>query len=150
MKKLLLLVLVLTSFTFFAQTKKFEAVNKTNGKSVLFEEGQRTKITTLDRKKMVGSFSVKDNQTITIDGAEVKINNIASIKHYPKGGRKVKNILFGTSAGLLATSGVLAAGSNESAVAVFAGGVATAAVGALVNNKNKNLSYRHHQFQVIE
>lgn len=150
MKKLLLLLLVFTSFTFFAQTKKFEATNKTTGKSVLFEEGQRAKITTLDRKKMVGSFSVKDNETITIDGAEVKINNIGSIKHYPKGGRTVKNILFGASAGLLATSGVLAAGSNESAVAVFTGGVATAAVGALVNNKNKNINYRHYQFQVIE
>lgn len=150
MKKLLLLVLVVTSFTFFGQTKKMEATNKTTGKTVLFEDGQRTKIATLDRKKMVGSFSVKDNETITIDGAEVKLNNIASIKIYPKGGRTVKNILFGASAGLLVTSGVLAAGSNESAVAVFTGGVATAAVGALVNNKNKNLSYRHYQFQVIE
>ncbi|RXR18337.1 hypothetical protein EQG63_08695 [Flavobacterium amnicola] len=150
MKKLISILLVFLSLTTVAQNKKLEAANKVNGKTVLFESGTRVKITTLDRKKFVGDLAVKDAETITVNGNDVALSNIGSIKNYTKGGRTAKNILYGVGAGLIVGSGVAGAAKSGSAFALFMGGTATAITGALVNNKHKTLVYRNYIFKVVE
>jgi hypothetical protein len=150
MKTILSSLVLFISLTTFAQTKKLEATDKVTGKSIYFEEGQRVKLTTSDRKKMVGILSITDLQTFAVSGVEVKTDNISSIKHYPKGGRTAKNIFLGTGAGLVAGSGVAAAFSNGSAFSLFTGGTASIITGALLNNKNKSLIHRNYMFKIIE
>ncbi|MFC4817284.1 MULTISPECIES: hypothetical protein [unclassified Flavobacterium] len=150
MKKLLSITFLLLTMSVLAQSKKLEATNKTNGNQVVFQEGQRVKVITSDRKKIVGMLSFVDLQTINVNGTAIKTENLSSIKYFPKGGRTIKNILLGTGAGLLATSGILAADNNGSAFAVFGAGTGTIIIGALVNNKNKTLVHRHYVFKVVE
>jgi len=150
MRKIISIVLLLLSITVVAQTKKLEAANKVTGKTVLFENGTRVKITTLDRKKFVGDLTIKDAETITVNGNDVALTNIGSIKNYTKGGRTAKNILYGVGAGLIVGSGVAGLAKNGSAFALFMGGTATAITGALVNNKHKTLVYRNYLFKVVE
>lgn len=150
MKKLLLILSILFSLTLFSQVKRLEVTHKETGKQLFFEGGQRVKLTTSDRKKLVGTFAVTDMQTININGIDVKVDNISSIKYYPRGGRTAKNILLGTGAGLVASSGVAAAFSNGSAFSLFAGGTASIIAGALVNNKNKALIHRHYMYKIVE
>jgi hypothetical protein len=150
MKKIISILLLLLSITVFAQNKKLEAANKVNGKTVLFEQSTRVKITTLDRKKFVGDLTIKDSETITVNGSDVALSNIGSIKNYTKGGRTAKNILYGVGAGLIAGSGVAGLAKSGSAFGLFMGGTATAITGALVNNKHKTIIYRNYIFKVVE
>ncbi|MES2811700.1 MAG: hypothetical protein V4670_04450 [Bacteroidota bacterium] len=150
MKKLISIVLIFLSLTVVAQTKKLEAANKVNGKTVLFEQGTRVKLTTQDRKKFVGELTIKDTETISVNGNDVALSNISSIKNYTKGGRTAKNILYGVGAGLIAGSGVAGLAKSGSAFSLFAGGLGTVVTGALVNNKHKTLIYRNYLFKVVE
>lgn len=150
MRKIISIIILLLSVTVVAQTKKLEAANKVTGKTVLFEQGTRVKITTLDRKKFVGEIAIKDTETITVNGSDVVLSNIGSIKNYTKGGRTAKNILYGVGAGLIAGSGVAGLAKSGSAFGLFMGGTATAITGALVNNKHKTLVYRNYLFKVVE
>ena len=150
MKKLFAITFLLLSMSLLAQTKKLEATHKETGKQVFFQEGQRVKIITTDRKKTVGMLTFTDLQTINVDGNNIKTDNISSIRYFPKGGRAARNILLGAGAGLLATSGVLAAGNNGSAFAVFAAGTGTVITSAFVNNKNKALVERRYLFKIVE
>ncbi len=150
MKKFISLLLVCISISTFAQTKKLEVANKVNGNTVVFTDGARVKLITLDRKKLVGNFQIKNNETISVNGNDVALSNIASIKNFSKGGRTAKNILYGVGAGLIAGSGVAGLAKNGNAFALFLGGTATAITGALVNNKDKTLNYRNNIFKVVE
>ncbi|MDI9311341.1 MAG: hypothetical protein QM535_14110 [Limnohabitans sp.] len=150
MKNLFLTIFLLASTLFFAQSKKMEATNNQTGKSVIFEEGMRVKVITLNRQKYVGAISFKDADTFTVDGNEVKLANLSSIKYFPKGDKKAKKILFGIGGGLIVSSGVAGLAKSGSAFALFTGGLGTAVVGALVDNKNKNLVYRNYTYKIIE
>ncbi|WP_375605011.1 hypothetical protein [Flavobacterium davisii] len=91
MKNLFVTLVLIISFLFFAQSKKTEATtNNQTGKSVIFEEGMRVKVITLDRPKYVGAISFKDADTFTVDNNKVKLTNLGSIKYYPKGDTKAK------------------------------------------------------------
>lgn len=150
MKKCISILFVFISLTALAQTKKLEVANKVNGNTVVFSDGARVKLITLDRKKLVGDFLIKSNETISVNGTDIALTNIGSIKNYPKGGRKAKNILYGVGAGLIAGSGAAGLAKNGNAFALFLGGTATAITGALVNNKDKTLNYRSYIFKVVE
>lgn len=150
MKNLFLTIFLLASTLFFAQTKKLEATNNQTGKSVLFEEGMRVRVTTQDRHKFVGIISIKDSEIFTVDNNEVKLSNLSSIKYYPKGGRTAKNILYGIGSGLIVSSGVAGLAKNGSAFTLFTAGLGTVITGALVNNKNKTLIYRNYTYKIVE
>jgi hypothetical protein len=150
MKKTIALLLVIFSVSIHAQNKKLEALHNQTGKTTVFEPGTRVKITTLDRKKLVGFLTVKDAETISVNNTDVALSNIGSIRNYSKGGRKAKNILYGVGAGLIAGSGVAGLAKSGSAFSLFMGGTATAITGAFVNNKHKNIVYRNHIFKVVD
>jgi len=150
MKKIISLLFVFFSLTVFAQTKRLEAANNKTGVVTQIEEGARVKVSTMDRKKYVGELRFKDAQTISIDGNDIALTNLSSIKKYTKGGRTLKNVLYGTGAGLIAGSGIAGLAKNGNAFSFFLGGVATAVTGALVNNKDKTLIYRNYIFKIVE
>jgi hypothetical protein len=150
MKKILFILSLLSSMSFFGQTKKLEVTHKETGKQIFFESDQRVKMSTLDRKKLVGSLTIIDLQTLSVNGTEVKIDNISSIKYFPKRGRTAKNIFLGTGAGLVVSSGIAGIANSESAFSLFLGGTASIITGALLNNKHKTLIYRHYMFKIIE
>lgn len=149
MKNLLSAILLLATLTTFAQ-KKLEATPKVSGETIVFENNNRVKLTTNNRQKFVGEITIKDEQTVTINGTDVKLDNISSIKHYPKGGRKWKNILLGTGAGLVVGSGVAGLAKSGVAFTLFTAGTGSIIAGALVNNKHKTAIYRNYTFKVVE
>ncbi|MEN9488609.1 MAG: hypothetical protein RL494_874 [Bacteroidota bacterium] len=150
MKNILAFLVVCISLSTFAQTKKLEATNKVTGQTVYFEEGQRVKLTTSSRKKVVGTLAITDLQTISVNGVEAKTDNISSIKYFPRRGRTAKNIFLGAGAGLVVSSGVAAAFSNGTAFSLFGAGTASIITGSLLNNKNKSLIYRNYMFKIVE
>ncbi|WP_428225379.1 hypothetical protein [Flavobacterium sp.] len=149
MKKAITILFILNCICMWSQ-KKFEATNKQNGQTITLLEGNRVKITTLNRLKYTGELTLKNSETIAVNGQEIILNNLASIKNYPKGGRKLKNILFGVGSGLIVSSGVAGLAENGNAFSLFLGGTATALTGALVNNKHKTLIYRNYIFKIVE
>lgn len=149
MKKLLTILLLTLSVGLFAQ-KKFEATNNLTGQTTSIIEGSRVKINTLTRQKFVGEMTIKNTETITVEGNDIAISNISSIKNHPKGGRKLKNILYGVGSGLIVGSGVAGLAKDGSAFALFTAGLGTVITGALVNNKDKSLVYRNCTFKIVE
>lgn len=113
MRKLFSIALILLSVSFLAQTKKFEATHNQTGEIISINEGNRVKITTQDRKKFVGDLQIKNSETILVNGNEITLSNISSIKNFPKGGRKAKNILYGVGSGLIVGSGVAGLAKTE-------------------------------------
>ena len=85
-----------------------------------------------------------------VDGVAVKLDNIQSIKNFPKKGRTFKNIVLGTGLGLVAGSGVAALGGNGSAFTLFAVGTGTTIAGGLINNGNKTYIKRRSAFKILE
>ncbi|MGH2666926.1 hypothetical protein [Flavobacterium sp.] len=150
MKAILSFLLLFVSIGVLAQTKKLEVTNSETGKSVYFEETQRVKVTTESRQKLTGTLTFQDSENIAIDGVPVKLDNVSSIKYFPKKGRTVKNIVLATGLGLLAGSGIAAADNNGSAFALFAAGTGTTVIGGLIGNKNKTYIKRKNIFKIIE
>jgi hypothetical protein len=150
MKAIVSFLIMFVSLNALAQTKKLEVTNTKTGRSVIFEESQRVKIITEERKKLVGAITFPDTESIAIDGVPVKIDHIQSIKNFPKKGRTIKNIVLGTGLGLLASSAVAAADGNGSAFALFAAGAGTTIVGGFIGNGNKNYIKRRSSFKILE
>ncbi|TGD59193.1 hypothetical protein [Flavobacterium humi] len=150
MKTIVSFLLLFASMTLMAQTRTLEVTNSKTGKAITFEQNQRVRIITESREKLVGTLTFQDNETIAIDGTPVKLDNVSSIKYFPKGGRTFKNIVMGTGLGLLVGSGIAAANNNGSAFTLFAVGTGTTLVGGFLGNKNKTYIKRKNTFKIIE
>ena len=149
MKNIYVILILMLSFQMMAQNKKMEITNNSNGKTVIIEESQNVKIATIDREKYTGNITFIDAETISLQGQNIKLDNVNSIKNV--GGKKIttKKIIMSVGLGLVATSGIMAATSNGNAFSFFAVGTSTAIVGGLLNDKNKNYSKRKYTFKII-
>ena len=105
--------------------------------SLLGSVSENTKNNPEKREKLVGILTFENTESIAINGVPVQIDNINSIKYFPKKGRTLKNIILGTGLGLVAGSGVAAAFGNGTAFSLFAAGAGTTVVGGLIGNGNK-------------
>ncbi|WP_395057467.1 hypothetical protein [Flavobacterium sp.] len=150
MKTILSFIILFVSLNTFSQTKKLEVTNNQTGKSILFQEAQRVKVTTVKREKLVGILTFENAESIAVNGVPVQIDNINSIKYFPKKGRALKNIVLGTGLGLVAGSGVAAAFGNGNAFSLFAIGAGTTVVGGLIGNSNKTYIKQRSTFKIIE
>ena len=150
MKTILSFILLFVSLNTFSQTKKLEVTNTQTGKSILFQEAQRVKVTTVKRQKLVGTLTFENAESIAVNGVPVKIEDINSIKYFPRKGRTLKNIILGTGLGLVAGSGVAAAFGNGTAFSLFAAGAGTTVVGGLIGNGNKTYIKQRSTFKIIE
>ena len=100
MKTILSFILLFVSLHTFSQTKKLEVTNNQTGKSILFQEAQRVKVTTVKREKLVGILTFESAESIAVNGVPVSIDNINSIKYFPKKGRTLKKYYFRNRTGI--------------------------------------------------
>jgi hypothetical protein len=135
MKHIISLLVFFIALNLHSQTKKLEITNSKTGKSIFFESNQNIKIVTITKEKIIGDLSITDNETISVNGNPIKLDNIVSIKNLPKKGRNIKKIVLATGLGLVAGSGIAAAVGNGNAFTLFGFGAATTIVGGLLDNK---------------
>jgi hypothetical protein len=150
MKKTITLLLIISTLNIWSQTKKIEVSAHESGKPVYFETAQKVKVTTDDRKTYKGILTIKDDKTILIDNKVIPLDSLNSIKNFSKKGQTFKKIVIGTGLGLLATSGIVALSSNESAVTLFFAGTGTTIIGGLLGRKNKTYIKNRNTFKIIE
>jgi hypothetical protein len=149
MKKTLALLFIISTINLWSQTRKIEITALDTGKSVYFETAQMVKVTTDARKTYKGILAIQDENTIIIDNKSIKLDSINSIKNESKKGQTLKKVVLGTGLGILATSGIVALSSNESAVSLFFIGSGTTIVGGLLGRKNKTYIKNRNTFKIV-
>jgi hypothetical protein len=150
MKNILYLLLFFISLNAFSQQKAIEITNIKTGEVKIFEENQRVKIRTLDRKKLIGNLKISDSLNFTIDNKSVKIDSLQSIKNYPKKLATVKTVVLSTGLAIVGASLIAAADGNESALLIFSIGAGVTIGSGLLEGINANYSNRNWTFKIIE
>jgi len=150
MKNTLFLVLLVMSTTVFSQQRTIEITNIQTGKVKSFEENQRIKIRTLDRKKHIGILKFQDGQTIIIKDQPIKIDSLQSIKNQSKGLAAVKTVVLAAGLAIVATSLVAASKGQDAAFMLFTVGAGTTIGAGLLEGVNANYTGRKWKFKIIE
>lgn len=144
-----LLALLLSTFV-FAQQRIIEVTNIQTGKVKFFEENQRIKIRTLDRKKHIGTLKFGDGQSIVIKEQSIKIDSLQSIKNQPKALASIKTVVLAAGLATVASSLVAASDGNDSAFMLFAVGAGVTIGAGLLEGVNTNYTDRKWKFKIIE
>jgi len=150
MKNKLYLILLLLSFTAFAQNKTLELTNIKTGKVKVFEENQRIKIRTLNHKKWIGNLKIVDSLNFMVNNQAIKIDSLQSIKNQPKSLGTVKTAVLFSGLAIVGASIVGAAQGNESAFSLFAIGAGTTISAGIIEGLNSNFTTRKWKFKIIE
>jgi hypothetical protein len=149
MKKVLLIILFITTSLINAQNRKLEVSNNETGKSVYFEENQKVKVGNTAGKQFEGEVKFLDSETISVEGNSIKIDSINSIRTQPKSGLTLKKTLLYTGIGLVAGSGIAAANADGRAFILFAGGTGTVLVSGILNNGSTIYLKRKNTFKIV-
>jgi small nuclear ribonucleoprotein (snRNP)-like protein len=150
MQKLIYILTVLLSISTFSQQKAFEITNIESGKTKIYEENQRVKIRTIDRKKVVGELHFIDNQTILVNSETIKIDSVLSIKSQPKVLGTLKTAVLITGLAIVGTSVIVATGGGNAAFLLFAVGSGVTIGAGVLEGLNSNNSNRKWTFKIIE
>jgi hypothetical protein len=150
MKKLIYLLTVLLSISAFSQQKAFEITNIESGARQIYEENQRVKIRTIDRKKVVGELHFIDNQTILVNNETIKIDSVLSIKSQPKVLGTLKTVVLITGLAFVVTSVIVATGGGNAAFLLFAVGSGVTIGAGVLEGLNSNNSNKKWTFKIIE
>lgn len=150
MKNTLFLILLVLSNTVFSQQRTIEITNIQAGKVKFFEENQRIKIRTLDRKKHIGILKFQDGQTIIIKDQYIKIDSLQSIKNQPKRLTVVKTVVLAAGLATVASSLVAASKGQDAAFMLFTVGAGTSIGAGLLEGVNANYTERKWKFKIIE
>jgi len=150
MQKLIYILTVLLSISAFSQQKAFEITNIESGKTKIYEENQRVKIRTIDRKKVVGELHFIDNQTILVNSETIKIDSVLSIKSQPKVLGTLKTAVLITGLAIVGTSVIVATGGGNAAFLLFAVGSGVTIGAGVLEGLNSNNSNRKWTFKIIE
>jgi len=150
MKKILFLLTLLLSLTTFSQQKAFEITNIKSGETKIYQENERVKLRTIDRKKLVGELHFVDNQTLLIGESTVKLDSILSVKANPKTLGTIKTIVLVTGLAIVATSVIVASGGGGAAFLLFAVGSGVTISAGVLEGLNANNSNRKWTFKIID
>lgn len=150
MKKILFLLTLLLSIATFSQQKAFEITNIKSGKTKIYQENERIKLRTIDRKKLVGELHFKDNQTLLIGENTVNVDSILSIKAHPKVLGTFKTIVLITGLVLVATSVIVATGGGDAAFLLLGVGSGITIGAGVLEGLNANNSNRKWTFKIID
>lgn len=150
MKNRIYLILLLISTFVFSQQRSIEITNIKTGKVKFFEENQRIKIRTLDRKKHIGILKFQDGQTIIIKDKSIKIDSLQSIKNQPKGLATVKTVVLAAGLATVASSLVAASKGQDAAFMLFTVGAGTTIGAGLLEGINANYTERKWKFKIID
>lgn len=81
MKNIILSIIGMFFLTItMAQTKAIKIINIESGKELIIKENKRVKLVTTDGNELNGRFSVKNDQTIIIDGTTITLSDIDALK----------------------------------------------------------------------
>lgn len=150
MKNTLFLLLLVFSSAVFSQQRIIELTNIQTGTVKYFEENQRIKVRTLDRKKHIGILKFQDGQTIIIKDKSIKIDSLQSIKNQSKGLATVKTVVLAAGLATVASSLVAASKGQDAAFMLFAVGGGITIGAGLIEGVNANYTERKWRFKIIE
>lgn len=150
MKKFIALLTLFISIATFSQQKAFEITNIKSGETKVYQENERVKIRTIDRKKLVGELHFVDDQTVSIGENTVKLDSILSIKSHPKVLGTIKTIVLVTGLAIVATSLIVATGGGDAAFLLFAVGSGVTISAGVLEGLNGNNSNRKWTFKIID
>ena len=150
MKNKIYLVLLLISFTVFAQQRTLEITNIKNGKVKVFEENQRIKIRTLDHKKWVGNLKITDSVNFTVNNHNVALDSLQSIKNQPKVLGTVKTVVLISGVAIVGASLIAASGGSDSAFLLFAVGAGTTMSAGVIEGLNSNYTKRKWTYKIVQ
>ena len=150
MKKRLYILLFLISSTVFSQHKTIEIINIKTGKVKVFQENQRIKIRTLDRKKYIGKLTIIDSQNFTVNNMPIKIDSLQSIKNQPKGLATVKTVVLAAGLATVATSLIAASDGDDSAFLLFTVGAGITISAGVIEGLNANNPKFKWAFKIVE
>lgn len=150
MKYILALILMLSVFMSFGQTKVLQLSKQEGEKVKTISADQRVKVRTVDRKKYVGTLQFEDAETILVGGTPVKVDSILSIKKHPKVLGTVKTVVLVGGLALVGGSVVAATAGSNAAFLLFATGSGVAITAGVLESLNANHSNRKWNFEIIE
>jgi predicted phage tail protein len=150
MKNGIYLVLLFISFTVFSQQRTLEITNIKTGKVKVFEENQRIKIRTLDKKKWVGNIKFSDSLSFTINDHEIAIDSLQNIKNQPKVLGTIKTVLLISGVAILGASIIAASGGSDSAFMLFAIGAGTTITAGIIEGLNANYTKRKWTYKIVD
>jgi hypothetical protein len=83
MKKLLILLFLITTNQLSAQEGELIIVNTNSQKERVIKENKRIRITTISGEKFQGRYRIINKNVITLDGEVISLSDIARIKRHP-------------------------------------------------------------------
>jgi hypothetical protein len=150
MKKLLPLLFLLLAFSAGAQQRVLELTrNDDSGKMKSFEENTRVKARTTDGRKYVGPLQIKDEETLAVDGTDIPLAGLLSIKSQPKVLGTLKTVLLITGVALVGSSIIVAAGGGNAAFLLFTSGAAITVGSGILDAANSNNTTRKWAFKIV-
>lgn len=150
MKNSIYLIVLFFSFTVFSQQRILEITNIKTGKVKVFEENQRIKIRTLDKKKWVGNLKFSDSLSFTLNNHKVAIDSLLCIKNQPKVLGTAKTVLLFSGVAVLGASIIAASGGSDSAFLIFAIGTGTILTSGIIEGLNANYTKRKWTYKIVE
>jgi predicted phage tail protein len=150
MKNSIYLVLLFISFTALSQQRMLEITNIKTGKIKVFEENQRIKLRTLDKKKWVGNLKFSDSLSFTVNNHKIRIDSLQSIKNQPKVLGTIKTVLLISGAAILGASIVAASGGSDSAFLLFAIGAGTTISSGIAGSVNSSYTHRKWKYKIVD
>ncbi len=151
MKTVLTLLLLLLAFGASAQQRTLELTrNNESGKIKYLAEDLRVKVRTTDGKKYVGPLHFKDAQTIEVNGTDITLDNLLSIKNQPKVLGTIKTVLLVTGLALVGTSIIVGASGGNAAFLIFTSGAAISVGSGIIDAADSNNTNRKWTFKIVD
>ena len=150
MRSRIYLLLILISFTVFAQHSTLEITNIKNGKVKVFEENQRVKIRTLDHKKWVGILKVTDSVSFSVNNHIVALDSLQSIKNQPKVLGTVKTVVLISGLAIVGASLIAASGGRDATFLLFTVRAGTTISAGIIEGLNSTYTNRKYTYKIVE
>lgn len=150
MKHLLSLLALFVTVSALAQ-KKLEITNIADtGKKIVLEENTRVKIRTSDMKKHIGELHFTADGKLSVDGVDIPLENITSIKKQSKAFGTFKTVVLIVGVATMGAAAVVAAGGGEAAFLLFATGSGLSITSGVLETFNPNYTKRKWTYQLTE
>ncbi len=133
-----------------SQQRILEITNIKTGKIKVFEENQRIKLRTLDKKKWVGNLKFSDSISFTVNNHKIRIDSLQSIKNQPRVLGTVKRVLLISGAAILGASIASASDGSDSAFLIFAIGAGTTISSGILGSANSSYTHRKWKYKIVD
>ncbi len=143
----ILVVFLLASNLAFSQERGIILTNKTDKDVEFYQENKRVKITTKDNKKHFGRIVIVDDNTISIDNQNIKIENIIKIKSHSVLST-ILTVPFIFIGSVAIIGGTVAGGIG--AIVLIPGGAIFTGFGLLITAVGNNHKVNNYTYQISQ